>query len=173
MVRNGIGTAGAAIFALGLLACDGSRGAEHPVAPELAEVVAPSLMPCPASAAEAETGSVGTAGGALHLGDHVVQLPPQAVLGTTMIRLTDVPGPYLMVDLRANLSEHWRFNRSLTITLDYSRCPAESLARGPLSVWLVDVGTGELLEPMGGTDDRANRRITFQTDHFSGYAIAN
>ena len=32
--------------------------------------------------------------------------------------------------------------------------------------------TKALLEPMGGVDDPVRRRITFQTGHLSGYAIA-
>ncbi|HUF13752.1 MAG TPA: hypothetical protein VMN78_11675 [Longimicrobiales bacterium] len=33
--------------------------------------------------------------------------------------------------------------------------------------------TGALLQNMGGVDDKENRTVTFRTDHFSGYAVAN
>jgi hypothetical protein len=33
--------------------------------------------------------------------------------------------------------------------------------------------TKELLEDMGGTDDKVAHRITFTTGHLSGYAVAN
>ena len=53
------------------------------------------------------------------------------------------------------------------------RCSRTNIPRGPLSVWLVDPATGEMFENMGGVDDKLTRTVTFVTDHFSGYAIAN
>ena len=78
----------------------------------------------------------------------------------------------MLVDLRANGQEHWQFLAPLTVTIDYSRCNV-GLLDPPLTVWYVDPETGEMLEPMGGIDSRLTRTITFVTDHFSGYAIAN
>jgi hypothetical protein len=39
-------------------------------------------------------------------------------------------------------------------------------------VWHIDPLTKTFLEDMGGVDDKVARTVTFSTDHFSGYAIA-
>ena len=44
--------------------------------------------------------------------------------------------------------------------------------RRTLTAWYIDPTTHELLEPMCGIDNPLTRAISFWTDHFSGYAIA-
>jgi hypothetical protein len=41
-----------------------------------------------------------------------------------------------------------------------------------LTVWHINPQTKQLLTNMGGVNDAGLRRITFTTDHLSGYAIA-
>jgi hypothetical protein len=41
-----------------------------------------------------------------------------------------------------------------------------------LTVWHINPQTKQLLTNMNGVNDAALRRITFTTDHLSGYAIA-
>ena len=107
------------------------------------------------------------------VGRNVVSVPEDALTSVTEIRLEVPAGEHARVELSANGLPHYQFLAPIVITLDYARCPMEQIARGPLSVWLIDSETGELLQNMRGIDNRALREITFETDHFSGYAIAN
>jgi hypothetical protein len=60
----------------------------------------------------------------------------------------------------------------VSVAIDYSRCSAAEANKAPLSVWHIDSQTGQLLEPMGGVDDKSTHSITFTTGHLSGYAVA-
>jgi hypothetical protein len=159
--------------AASLTACDAPDGAYVPVAPELTESAQAQLLSCPAVTGRATSGVVlPLLGGVLGLGATSVTVPAAAISGLTSIELEVPPSPYMLVELRANGQEHWQFLAPLTVTIDYSRCAVDPLDP-PLTVWHVDPETGAMLEPMGGVDNRLLRTVTFVTDHFSGYAIAN
>ena len=112
-------------------------------------------------------------GGSVSLRGHSVALPLGAVLLPATIGITEPAGQYMRIDLSANGQDHWQFQVPLSVTISYARCSRANIDKGPLSVWLIDEETGELLANMGGVDDKLARTITFETDHFSGYAIAN
>lgn len=165
-----------AVLLFGVLpftACDAPQSTEVPHTPEFSSISGASLLECPSSEARAARGRIALLGGIVALDDHVVVVPFGAVLRSLEIEIEEPAGRHMLVNLSANGREHWQFLQPLTVTIDYARCPASKLDEGPLSVWLVDPVTGEMLQSMGGVDNRLLRRITFITDHFSGYAIAN
>ena len=159
---------------LGIVAACGETRPTDPLSqPALAESWAVSLVPCPTGESRAAQGRVTPAGGGVGLDRNRVVVPQGAVLDTSTVTIETPASSYLLVEFRVDGHEHHQFLAPLAVTLDYARCPADQIARGDLSVWLVDPATGELLQNMGGVDDRSARTITFYTDHFSGYAIAN
>ena len=60
----------------------------------------------------------------------------------------------------------------MRVTFDYARCGNVALAAPALSVWYIADDTRDLLEAMPATDDRTTRKITFETNHLSGYGLA-
>jgi hypothetical protein len=76
------------------------------------------------------------------------------------------------VDITANDLASFLFQSAVTVTIDYSRCPTSVTAGKTLTVWHINPQTKQLLTNMGGVNDAGLRRITFTTDHLSGYAIA-
>ena len=164
--------AGAVILCItGIAACDESG--TDPLAMEPAYSVVPQLVECPSSTSYATSGGVLPTGGSVSLGGHSVALPLGAVLTPVSIGIEEPASRYMLIDLSANGQDHFQFLAPLTVTISYERCSRTNIDKGPLSVWLVDPATGAMLENMGGVDDKLTRTITFQTDHFSGYAIAN
>jgi hypothetical protein len=132
-----------------------------------------NLVECPSSTTFETEESVLPLGGIVSLRGHSVSVPLGALLTTTTIGITEPASRYMMIDLSANGLDHFQFQAPLTVTLSYARCTRGNIDKGPLSVWLIDPATGELLAHMGGVDNKLTRTITFLTDHFSGYAIAN
>ena len=167
--------AGRALLLLGVAtvtACDVPEGTYVPSEPQLSTAATPSLLSCPSSVSQAGGGRVLPLGGIVALGGNVVSVPLGAILGLTEIEIEVPASEHMLVELKANGQEHWQFLSPVTVTIDYGRC-AIGLLDPPVTVWHVDPQSGELLEHMGGVDNRAAKTITFLTDHFSGYAIAN
>ena len=154
-------------------ACDAPESDYAPSEPQLSEFSTVSLVACPSSERRSAAAQVlPLLGGVVQLDGTSVNVPAAALLSATEIEI-DVPASqHMLVELRANDQEHWQFLAPLVVTIDYSRCPIGQL-NGPVTVYHVDPATGELLEHMGGIDNRIARTVTFTTDHFSGYAIAN
>lgn len=169
MTRLGI----ALVVAVGLTACAESDAPNGPAEPQLSVSSNPTLVECPSTSTLSSLGTVLPTGGVVALGGHRVTLPLGAVLSPTAIEIRDPASQFMMLDLRAGGQEHYQFRAPISVTIDYSRCSRSNIDKGTLSVWLIDPATGALLQNMGGVDDKANHRITFQTDHFSGYALAN
>lgn len=133
----------------------------------------PRFLSCPTKTTQTTTGIVGPLGGLLTLdGGATVSIPEGAVPVPTLFSLTVPAGKYAKVDVTAVGVEHYVFGAPVSVTIDYSRCPAGQTGGRPLTVLYVAPITNLPLENMGGTDDPANRRITFSTDHLSGYVIA-
>jgi hypothetical protein len=132
----------------------------------------PNLLECPVNTTESTTGVIGPLGGAITLGNHKVEIPGGAVSEPTLFSLTVPQGRYMKVDVSAVGVEHYVFGAPISVTMDYARCPAGRTAGRTLEVWYVAPVTNAPLENKGGVNDPANRRITFQTGHLSGYVIA-
>ena len=161
-----------ASVAAAALAAGCTDGPSAPSSSALLSDDRPNLLECPVNTTTSTTGIVGPLGGVLSLGNYVVNIPAGAVPVPTAFVLTVPEGRFMKVDVTAVGVEHYLFDAPVSVTVDYSRCSDGRVAGRDLSVWYVAPLTNAPLENMGGTDDRANRRITFSTGHLSGYVIA-
>lgn len=132
----------------------------------------PRLLYCPSSETQTASGLIGSLGGTLSLQGTSVTIPGGALLDDTSVELTIPAGPYMEVDLSVNNGQHINFLQPVVVTIDYSRCNRWSTLFKALSVWNIDQDTKDLLENMGGVDNKLTQSITFVTPHFSGFAIA-
>ena len=172
----------AASLALALAACsDGPTAppAQPVAAPEspssllgLNLLGGPTYLQCPNYTTTSATGVIGPLGGVLSLGEYVVNIPEGALLSTTLFQITVPASRYMKVDVSAVGVDHFLFQKPISVTVDYSRCPASATEGKDLEVWYVSPLLNFPLDNMGGVNDPANRRITFSTDHLSGYVIA-
>jgi hypothetical protein len=154
------------IAAIGLIALAGSCH-DWPLDPPPAQ---PTLAVCPVAQTDSTSSLLGVLGGTLSLDGTSVFLPVNALLSATDIELTIPASQYMEIGVTAN-GGHFLFQSPITITIDYSRCSSEVRAQ-TLSVWHIDPATHQLLDNMGGIDDKLTSTITFTTGHLSGYAIA-
>ena len=158
----------------GLGACSDARSGGDPLAPDEPALASSGavLIECPVSTSEATTGTVGTFGGTLSLNGHRLALPLLAVLLPTEFRMEERASRYVELDIKANGADSFSFEKAVTVTIDYSRCSRSNIDGGSLTVWQIDPVTKELIEHMGGVDDKVSRTVTFTTDHLSVYSLA-
>jgi hypothetical protein len=136
-------------------------------------VIAPSgLLVCPNTTFDFAWSIVGRLGGLLSLDGHQVIFGQQSLLSLAFVTIREPISPYVEIEVRVNGREHYQFGQPVTVVLDYSRCPESSLPPGPLTAWQIDPATNAFIQNMHGVDNRAARTVTFTTDHFSGYAVA-
>lgn len=140
--------------------------------PSLNESSASGLLVCPVSSFDFAWSLFGRLGGVLTLNGHQVILAPQSLLSLAFVTIRQPVSPYVEIEVRVNGREHYEFAQPVTVVLDYSRCPDSSLPPGPLTAWQIDPATNAFIQDMHGVDDRTARTVTFTTDHFSGYAVA-
>lgn len=131
------------------------------------------LVACPSVTSTSASAIVTILGGSVLLGQTGITLPAGAVTLPTLLSVTLPVSSYAEVDIKANDLESFLFQRTVTVSIDYSRCPAANVDDERLMVWYIDPATKRFLENMGGTDNKAAKRITFTTDHLSSYAIAH
>lgn len=189
MIRrgNGLLVAAFALAAMSVASCGEPTGPSILTSPSFDPVAAatdygdgtvleaPSvqLVSCPTSATASAHDVIGVAGGEVSAGGVTIHIPPGAVLVPTVFDVTVPASEYMEVDITARGFEHYLFVMPVTVSIDYSRCDDAKVATASLAVFHIDLLTKTLLERMFGDDDKQNRRITFITDHLSGYAIAN
>jgi hypothetical protein len=140
--------------------------------PNFNESSASGLLVCPNRTFDFAWSIVGRFGGLLSLNGNQVIIAPQSLLSLAFVTIREPISPYVEIEVRVNGREHFDFAQPVTVVLDYSRCPESSLPAGPLTAWQIDPATNAFIEDMHGVDDRAARTVTFTTDHFSGYAVA-
>jgi hypothetical protein len=159
--------------ALLLASCTGDApgGPLAPGTPGRSTSAAPVLIDCPATVDSTSTKILGPSGGTLRVGRHRLDAPVGAVTSTLGFRAEVRSSPYFEVDFSAYGWSSYVFNRPVQITLDYSRCPAESIEGKTLHVLYIDPVTKTILQDLGGYDDRSSRTITTSTNHLSDYAI--
>lgn len=129
-----------------------------------------TLAVCPTDQTQSTSSLLGTLGGTVSLGGTSVVLPVGALLSSTSIGLTIPASQYMEIGVTAN-GGHFVFQQAIAITIDYSRCSSDVQAK-TLSVWNIDPNTKQLLQNMGGIDNKLTHQITFTTLHLSGYALA-
>lgn len=132
------------------------------------------LLSCAAPPVVAVGGSImDDSGGSLTVGRRRLRVPPGALHADQRVVMSTPASAHVMVDLKVEGFEHYTFDRPVTVTIDYSRCTdAELAAAGALRVVYIDPATLDILEDMGGAVDSAAHTITFETGHFSTYAVA-
>ena len=132
----------------------------------------PQLIQCPTTQTATSSGLVSLLGGVITAAGTSISIPQGALLSVTLIGVTVPASTYMEVDITANGLASFQFQKAVTVTIDYSRCPTSVTAGKTLTVWHINPETKQLLTNMSGVNDAALRRITFTTDHLSGYAIA-
>lgn len=160
---------GTAVF---LAAC-GADAILGDATPAQARLAAPSLVECPVNTSSSTSAVVGPLGGIINLGGTSVQIPAGALLAPVTVNVVEPASQYMEIDVSVEGVEHFVFELPIAVTISYARCDRGDLDLKPLSVWYINGDTHELLEPMGGVDNKLARTITFTTPHFSGYAVAN
>ena len=142
-----------------------------------AELAGVQMLQCPSANTDTEMDALGIVnwwGGSVDGDVAVVQVPIAAVDESTGITVSEPASSYMEVEFHADGQEHFEFDRPITVSIDYSRCPATAIAsHAALRVIYIDAVTKEPLEDMGGVVDSVARTITFQTGHFSSYAVAD
>ena len=131
------------------------------------------LMVCSVAQESSVRATIRPEGGTISLGGHSIYFPPGAVPEPVEVKLTVPASRHVEVDIQVNGQEHYRLARPVLATLSYARCGATALHGRPLTVWHIDGQTRRPIESMPSLDDRASRSVTFVTNHFSGYALAN
>jgi hypothetical protein len=131
-----------------------------------------SLLYCPSARSMQTSATIGQAGGVVAVGGFSMRVPGGVLSEPTRFTLLVPASQYLEVEISAAGYKHYQFERPVMVTLDYSRCSFD-LRTADFSAWYIDSDTKEPLANMGGHDDRGRHRVTFFTDHLSGYAIAN
>lgn len=163
--------------ALGLLLLTACGEAGDPVSfqpdPRSLASTGPVLVECPAGIEESVTGEISAVGGSIRLRNHEMRLPTLAVTAPTEFRVATPVSNYMELKVNAKGQESFQFKTPGTVTIDYSRCSRSNIDKAPLSVWQIDPDTKELIEYMGGVDDKEARTVTFQTDHLSTFSIAH
>ena len=130
------------------------------------------LIECPKQQPDTNSGLIGVLGGTVAAAGSSISLPQGALLGATLIKMTVPASTYMEVDVTANGLLTFLFLKPVTITIDYSRCPSSVTAGKTLSVWHINTQTKVLIRNMNGVNDPLQRKMSFTTDHLSGYAIA-
>jgi hypothetical protein len=138
-----------------------------------ARQAAPKLVQCPSNETTSSSAVIGPLGGVVDVGGTSIQIPAGALLSPVTVTVTIPASPYMEIDISVAGVEHFVFEQPVVVTLSYARCTRSDIDASPLSVWYIDSSTKDLLEPMGGVDDKLLRAITFTTGHLSGYAVAN
>lgn len=130
-----------------------------------------SLLACPSATTESATAVIGPRGGAVGVAGSALVVPPGAVRTPTAFTFVVPASPVVQVEVRADGEEHYRFARPVVMSVSYARCDDAVLPATQLGAWWIDGTTRERLGVMAGIDDRRHRRVTFITDHLSGYAV--
>lgn len=155
-----------ASLAFGAATCGGDHSTATPSPSSRA------LLQCPTTQTQTTNALVSTLGATLNLGGTSVRIPAGALTAATTIRLTVPASQYMEIEVKANDLTSFLFQQPISVTIDYSRCSADQANKAPLSVWHIDTQTKQLLENMGGVDNKTSHSITFTTGHLSGYALA-
>ncbi len=131
----------------------------------------PGLVLCPTDTTQTTSTIIGLLGGTVGLGSTAISIPAGALSSPTLITLTIPASQYMEISVQAGDFLSFLFNQPVSITIDYSRCNRTDIDNLALTVWHIDPVTNQLLENMGGVDDKTQRTITFTTSHLSTYAV--
>ncbi|MGQ0714289.1 MAG: hypothetical protein ACT4PJ_11205 [Gemmatimonadaceae bacterium] len=167
----------AVVLAAALTACS------EPTAPSLSEannqpsqlsLTSRGLVICPTNESQTTFALVGGLGGTISLGGTQITFPQGALpsLGLSLVRLSIPASQFVEIDVSVNGLVHFAFGAPVRVVIYYGRCSRSDIDRSPLTAWYINPVTKAFIADMSGVDDKAARTVTFETDHFSGYAIA-
>jgi hypothetical protein len=126
---------------------------------------------CPTTESYRTEGILGPAGGSLEVAGHRLTIPAGTLREPTQFTLHAPAGRHVRLVLSAGGAKHYRFPAPVVVTISYDRCGRQHRPTAPASAWYLDDSGSELMERMGGKDDRKLRAVTFQTNHFSTYTV--
>jgi len=143
------------------------------VADPLAAPASPSatLLSCPSTTSRSASAVIGPRGGIVSVDGSALVVPPGAVTRPTSFTLEVPASPVVRVEVTAAGAEHYTFRRPVVVSISYARCDDAILPPTSLGAWWIDDATLQRLGVMAGIDDRTQRRVTFITNHLSGYAV--
>ena len=130
-----------------------------------------SLLACPSTTARTASGVIDHKGGIVQVDGNALIVPPKAVKKKTRFTVTVPASQYVEIDVSAEGYEHYTFKRPVAISVSYARCADSALPPSSLDAWWIDPATRSALGVMVGVDNRSEKRLTFITDHLSGYAV--
>lgn len=151
---------------------DTTQRPDTATAPDTSGIAQRRLIECPTTQSFTSSGLVGVLGGTIAAAGTSITLQPGSLLVGTVITVTVPASTYMEVDITAGDVLSFLFLKPVTITIDYSRCAPSVTAGKTLTVWHINTQTKALIENMHAVNDPVLRRISFTTDHLSGYAIA-
>lgn len=157
---------------LALAACSDAVAptAAAPDAPRLASS-GPYLIECPTDVSSSASAVVGPTGGVVEHNGHKMVIPLGAVSGLHEFRIGEPVSNYMEVSLTVDGQEHFQFEKPVSITISYERCTRSNIEKESLQIFYIDESTKEILQDLGGTDDKTAKTVTTSTDHLSAYAI--
>jgi hypothetical protein len=145
----------------------------RPTTPMLAAAAeTDALLACPSTVAASGSAVIGRNGGVVRAAGSELLVTPGAVDRPTRFTMVVPASPVMEVEITAGDAEHYEFKRPVLVSIDYSRCAASALPKTSLAAWYIDSRTRDALGVMAGFDDRKHRRLSFLTNHLSGYAVA-
>lgn len=172
--RPALGVASAIVLAAVVASCVDTTAPVHlPEGPSASLTALPRLLECPLASGWAGRITIGPDGGSWGHQGVRISIPPDAVPEQTTFAVSIPASRYAEIRVTADGHRGYRFRKPVTIEIPYDRCSLGAALDGDLRVWYIDSDSRALLEFMGGTNDRSRRAVRFQTDHLSGYAIAN
>jgi hypothetical protein len=131
------------------------------------------LIECPTSQSASNSLTISNLlGGIVSAAGSSIVIPPLALPAPTLITLTVPVSSFMEIDITANSLASFLFQGNVVVSIDYSRCLPSVTEGKTLSVWQINPQTKALIGNMNGVNDPAQRRMTFTTNHLSGYAIA-
>ena len=166
------GPALAAAFVLTSCTPDAARISAPEAALRSSDTYGAVLLECPNATVRSASAVIGSTGGSVQLDNHRLNVPAGAVKGRKRTFTLTVPASnYMDVEIRADGQEHFTFDAPVSVTIDYSRCTRQNILKDDLHIFHIDPVTKEILDDMGGVDDKTATVVTTGTDHLSGYAI--
>lgn len=145
-------------------------GSSSSVATPAAGSIGDGILSCPTSVTQSATGVIGKKGGVVRVAGSELVVGPGAVKEPTAFTVVLPASPMMEIEIHAQGVDHYEFRHRVSVTMDYSRCAPSALPAASLAAWYIDSGTKGRIANMRAVDDRASRRLTFYTDHLSGYA---
>ena len=156
----------------GRIDTDTTQAPGPPPPPDTTGITQRRLIECPTTQPVTSSSLITILGGTVAAAGTSISLPAGALLASTLINVTVPASTYMEVDITANSLPVFAFLKTVTVTIDYSRCLPSVTAGKTLTVWQINPQTKALITNMGGVNDPVQRRMTFTTGHLSGYAIA-